>query len=202
MSHVVTTNKKKKKGLTTVDIVLMAILAIVNGVAMTYLAMLNQVLTALGGPILTSVTLGFYSISGVLAGYIIRKPGAAFLTLTLSGFVQVLSGNPNGLISLVATITDGIGAELGYALFRYKRYDWFSTAMSGLFTVPVWYIVAAFWFGYIKWGMTILLIAFVVRCVSGVVFSGWLSKGIGDLLDKTGILKGFGISQQRVAKNS
>lgn len=200
MSSVETTKKGKKKGLTTVDIVLMAILAIVNGVAMTYLAMLNQVLTALGGPILTSVTLGLYSISGVLAGYIIRKPGAAFFTLTLSGVVQVLSGNPNGLISLVATTTDGLGAELAFALFRYKRYDWLSTGIAGLFTIPVWFIVAAFWFGYVKWGWTILLIAFVVRLVSGVVLSGWLSKAIGELLDKTGILKGFGISQQRAAK--
>ncbi|RXZ02759.1 hypothetical protein DMO16_19535 [Fictibacillus sp. S7] len=30
---------------------------------------------------LTSITLGLYSISGVLAAYIIRKPGAAFFTL-------------------------------------------------------------------------------------------------------------------------
>jgi energy-coupling factor transport system substrate-specific component len=193
--------KRRTKGLTTVDIVLMAILAIVNGVAMTYLAMLNQVLTALGGPILTSITLGLYSISGVLAGYIIRKPGAAFFTLTLSGVVQVLSGNPNGLISLVATTTDGLGAELGYALFRYKRYDWASTALCGLFTIPIWFIVAAFWFGYIKWGWTILLIAFAVRCLSGVVLCGWLSKAIGDLLNKTGILKGFGISKQSAANN-
>ncbi|MGG1674216.1 ECF transporter S component [Neobacillus sp. NRS-1170] len=191
--------KEKSKRLTTVDIVLMAILAIVNGVAMTYLAMLNQMLTAIGGPILTSITLGLFTISGVLAAYIIRKPGAAFFTLTLAGVVQILSGNPNGLISITAAITDGLGAELGYLLFRYKRWDWLSTALSGLFAVPVWFVIASFWFGYYKWGWVVLIIAFGVRCVSGIILSGWLSKAIGDLLEKTDILKGFKIAKDRKA---
>jgi energy-coupling factor transport system permease protein len=191
--------KEKSKRLTTVDIVLMAILAIVTGVALTYLAMLNQMLTAIGGPILTSITSGLYSISGVLAAYIIRKPGAAFFTLTLAGVVQILSGNPNGLISITAAATDGLGAELAFLLFSYKRWDWLSTALSGLFAVPVWFVIASFWFGYYKWGWTILIIAFGVRCVSGIVLTGWLSKVIGDLLVKTDILKGFKIAKDRKA---
>ncbi|WP_261130592.1 ECF transporter S component [Bacillus sp. Marseille-Q3570] len=190
-------NSRKMKGLTTVDIVLMAILAIVNGVALTYLAMLNQLLTALGGPILTSITLGLYSISGVLAAYIIRKPGAAFFTLTLAGVVQIISGNPNGLISITAAVTDGLGVELGFMMFRYKRWDWLSTGVAGLLAVPLWFIIAAFWFGYYKWGLTILLIAFAVRLLSGIVLSGWLSKLIGDLLVRTDILKGFNIHKQQ-----
>ncbi|SFE54135.1 ECF transporter S component [Alteribacillus iranensis] len=193
----VSNNRKvKKKGLTTTDIVLIAILAIVNGVALLYMAMLNQLLTALGGPILTSITIGFYSISGVLAAYIIRKPGVAFFTLTLTGVVQVITGNPNGLITMVAGITDGLGVELGYALFRYKRWDWLSTAVAGMMAVPAWFIISAFWFGYYKWGIAILLSAFVVRCISGVVLTGWLSKIIGDILAKAGILKGFSIHKQ------
>ncbi|MCQ6268108.1 ECF transporter S component [Fictibacillus sp. WQ 8-8] len=192
-------SKKKKRStkLTTVDIVLMAILAIVNGVAMTYLAMLNQLLTALGGPILTSITLGLYSISGVLAAYIIRKPGAAFFTLTLSGVVQIISGNPNGLIAITPAMTDGLGVELAFMMFRYKKWNWTSTALSGLFAVPIWFIIASFWFGYYKWGMGVLLVAFVIRCLSGVVLAGWLSKIIGDILVRTDILKGFNIAKQR-----
>lgn len=178
----------------------MAILAIVNGVAMTYLAMLNQLLTALGGPILTSITLGLYSISGVLAAYIIRKPGAALFTLTLAGVVQILSGNPNGLISITAAVTDGLGVELGFALFRYKRWDWLSVSVSGILAVPVWFVISSFWFGYYKWGMSILLLAFGVRCLSGIVTSGWLSKLIGDILVKTNLLKGFRIDKDQKAK--
>lgn len=191
---------KRMKRLTTIDIVLMAILAIANGVALFYVAILNQVLTAIGGPILTSITLGLYAISGVLAAYIIRKPGVAFLTLTLTGVVQVLSGNPNGLIVMTAGVLEGIGAELGYALFRYKRWDWLSTSLSGLLAVPGFFIVATFWFGYYKWGILILLIAFIVRCASGVILSGWVSKLLGDLLVKTNILKGFHIDKDYKAR--
>lgn len=191
---------KKKKGLTTIDIVLMAILAIANGVALFYVAILNQILTAIGGPILTSVTLGLYAISGVLAAYIIRKPGVAFFTLTLTGVVQVLSGNPNGLIVMTAGVLEGIGAELGYAIYRYKRWDWVSTSLSGILAVPGFFIVATFWFGYYKWGIWILLIAFIVRCLSGMILSGWVSKILGDLLVKTNILKGFNIHKDYKAK--
>lgn len=191
---------KKVKGLTTIDIVLMAILAIVNGVALFYVAILNQVLTAIGGPVLTSITLGLYGISGVLAAYIIRKPGVAFFTLTLTGVVQVLSGNPNGLVVMTAGILEGIGAELGYALFRYKRWDWISTSLSGLLAVPGFFIVATFWFGYYKWGMLILLISFIVRCLSGIILSGWVSKLLGDILVKTNILKGFRIDKDNKLK--
>lgn len=191
---------KKKKGLTTMDIVLMAILAIANGVALLYVAILNQVLTAIGGPILTSVTLGLYAISGVLAAYIIRKPGVAFFTLTLTGVVQVLSGNPNGLVVMSAGILEGLGAELGYAIYRYKRWDWVSASLSGILAVPGFFIVATFWFGYYKWGIPILIIAFIVRCLSGMILSGWVSKLLGDLLVKTNVLKGFNIDKDYKAK--
>ncbi|MFD2616186.1 ECF transporter S component [Terrilactibacillus laevilacticus] len=194
---IVKAGKQRKKGLTTLDIVLIAILAIANGVLSAYLSFLNQVLTAVGGPILTSIILGLYSICGILAAYIIRKPGVCFLTLALAGIIQVLSGSTNGLISFIAGASEGIGGEMVLALFLYKRYNWLSIALAGMMTVPIFFVVAAFWFGYIKWGLSVVLIALLVRALSGLIIAGLGSKIIGDLLAKTGILKGYAISKQK-----
>ncbi|WP_342429628.1 ECF transporter S component [Neobacillus sp. FSL H8-0543] len=191
--------KKQKKGLSTLDIVLMAILAIVHGIAMTYVALLNQVLTAMGGPILTSVIIGLFTIHGVLAMYIIRKPGAALVTCLISGVVQILAGNPNGLISMVAASSYGVGIEVAFAFFKYRRYDFITLSIAGFTSMPIWFVIAGFWFGYINWGVMVMITAFLVRCLSGVILSGWISKILGDTLSKTGILNGFNISTKKSA---
>ncbi|RHW40397.1 hypothetical protein D1B31_12685 [Neobacillus notoginsengisoli] len=199
MSPKVRKGKKQQKGFSTLEIVMMAIVAIVHGIAMTYVALLNQVLTAAGGPILTSVIIGLFTIHGVLAMYIIRKPGAALVTCLISGVVQILAGNPNGLISMVAASSYGVGIEVAFAFFRYKRFDFITLSIAGFTSMPIWFVIAGFWFGYIKWGIGVMIIAFLVRCLSGVVLAGWTSKLIGDSLSKTGILKGFTISSYKQA---
>lgn len=201
MSKKVYKGKKQQKGFTTLEIVMMAIIAIVHGIAMNYVALLNQVLTAAGGPILTSVIIGLFTFHGILNMYIIRKPGAALITCLIGGVAQILTGNPNGLISIVATTSYGLGIELAFALFKYKRFDFKVMSIAGFTSMPIWFIVASFWFGYINWGVGVMVIAFFVRCLSGVVLAGWTSKVIGDSLLNTGVLNGFAISTYKPASS-
>ncbi len=60
--------------------------------------------------------------------------------------------------------------------------------------VPIWFFVAAQMFGYMKWGMNILLIALVVRTISGMVLCGLLTKLLGDALARSGLLRRFAVS--------
>lgn len=61
--------------------------------------------------------------------------------------------------------------------------------------VPVWFFFAAQMFGYTKWGTGVLLIALVVRTLSGVVLCGLLTKLIGDGLARSGLLRRFAAGQ-------
>lgn len=189
----------KFKAFTTFDFVLMALLAVANGVMTTYISFLNKALTAMGGPIMTSTITGLYMIYGVLAVYIIRKPGTALITFLIGATVQSLMGVSYGLASAyVAALCYIVAIEFVFALFRYKHWGYFSICMASLCAVPLWFVCAAYMFGYLDWGLNTLLIALVVRCISGIVLCGVISKWLGDGLAKTGLLKAYAISNRGV----
>ncbi|WP_025027214.1 ECF transporter S component [Caldalkalibacillus mannanilyticus] len=182
----------KRNTFTTMDIVLMALLAVANGVLTTYLAYVNKLLTTLGGPIATSTIVGIYMLYGMLAIYIIRKPGSALITYLLGATVQILMGNAYGVpAALTAALCYAVAIEGVFALFRYKKWGYSTMMIASLCAVPLWFVFAAYMFGYLKWDLSILFAALLVRCLSGMILCGVFSKWIGDRLAATGLLKLF-----------
>lgn len=177
---------------TTMDIVLMALLATANAVMTMYLGAVNQLLSSIGGPILTSSIVGLYMIYGLLACYIIRKPGTAVITYALGALVQSFVGVSYGIASaFAAAICYMIVAELLMAMTRYRRWSTGWMMLIGGAMVPIWFVVAVQMFGYAKWGMTILSIALVVRMLSGVLLCGLLTVVFAKAIGKTGLLRRF-----------
>jgi len=188
-----------RKSFTTMEIVLMALLAVANGILTNYMALLNKILTASGGPIATSTIVGIYMIYGLLAMYIIRKPGAALFTYLIGAIVQTLLGISYGMPSaFAAALCYAAATELIFFLYRYRRWNSFSLMLASLVAVPLWYIVAAFMFGYWQWDISVLIIAFIIRCASGIVLCGLVTKWIGDLLVMTGLLRSFAIGKKQL----
>jgi len=78
---------------TLMEIVIMAIIGVINGVLGTPNAMLGRLFMTFSGSYgflaFAAICGGFY-ISGPLCGYIIRKPGAATIAETMNGVAQVL----------------------------------------------------------------------------------------------------------------
>ncbi|MDO7908276.1 ECF transporter S component [Paenibacillus sp. JX-17] len=191
----------KKQGIfqafTTLDIVLMAMLATANGAMTFYLSVVNKALNSLGGPIATSTITGLYMVYGLLAYYIIRKPGTAVITYALGAVVQSFIGTAYGITSVIAAAACYmVVAELVFALLRYRVWNRFIMMIAGAALVPIWFLIAARLFGYMEWGWNVLLIALAVRIVSGAVLCGLVSKLLGDALVKTGLLRRFAASTQ------
>ena len=179
---------------TTADIVLMALLAVANGVLTSVLSLINKALTAVGGPIATSTIVGIYMIYGVLAMYIIRKPGAALATFLIGATVQTIVGTAYGAASAyVAALCYAAAVEGVFSLFRYKRWDYVSVVLASLAAVPLWFVFAAYMFGYLQWGLPVLAVTLAVRCLSGIVLCGLAVKGLGDALARAGLLKAYAI---------
>jgi len=186
----------KFKAFTTFDIVLMALLAVANGVLTYYLAFVNKMLTVLGGPIATSTITGVYMIYGLLAMYIIRKPGTAFITYMIGAIVQILMGISYGMPSaFTAAICYAVVVEGFFALVRYKRWGYASMIVLGALMVPLWFVFAAYMFGYLQWGTAVLATALIVRCASGAILCGAVTRWIGDALARTGLLRGYAIGK-------
>lgn len=189
-------NTRLWRSLTLSEWVLMALLAAANGVLTSGLSWLNKLLHSLGGPMLTSSIVGLYMIYGLLAAYIIRKPGAAMLTYALGAVVQILIGTAYGAWSAIAAaLCYGIVIEPLLYLFRYRRYDWPAMLFIGLAAVPIWFVVSAFMFGYIYFETWVLIATLVIRCLSGLVLCGALTKLIGDRLAPARAVRPFALGK-------
>lgn len=189
--------KRHFAAFTTLDIVLMAMLATANGAMTFYLSVVNKMLNNFGGPIATSTIVGLYMIYGLLAYYIIRKPGTAVITYSIGALVQSFIGSAYGLASIiVAALCYMVVLEGLCWITRYKRWNLTFMLIAGAALVPLWFVFAAQMFGYTAWGWPVLISAFVTRVISGAVLCGWLTKVLGDGLIRTGLLKRYRSSEQ------
>lgn len=67
---------------------------------------------------------GPWLFAGVLGALIIRKPGAAIYTETLAAVVSALVGNTwGGFLTIEAGLVQGLGAELIFLVFFYRRWS-------------------------------------------------------------------------------
>lgn len=181
---------------TTFDLVLMALLAVANGIVSSPLAHLNLQLTAIGGPMATSLTVGIYIIYGILAMYIIRKRGTALITFMIGAIVQSLFGIGYGVISaFAAAICYAIAVEALFAMTRYKFWGYGIMVMASLGATVVWFPVAAYLFGYYKWDLSVLMVTLLIRCLSGILLCGVISKLLGDGLAAAKLLRPYAVSQ-------
>jgi len=110
-------------GFTLMEIVIMAVIGVINGVLGTRTPMLGRLFMTFSGSygfLAFAAICGFFYISGPLAAYIIRKPGAATIAETMNGVAQVLSGNPNGVMVLGAGFLQGFMSDMAFAFYGYK----------------------------------------------------------------------------------
>jgi len=189
-----TTNKGRYR-YTTVDIVVIAVIGVVFGILNSPMGVIYQAFQAAFGPIGSNIW-GVFDISQVLAMYIVRKPGAAFINMMINGLVQMLSGNPAGAITLGWGFTQGVGTEVAFAIFRYRRYDWVACFLGGALAQEF----ANFWtyyiYGFGKAGAGQLILGDIVGFFTYGVMSGLVAFAIGTFLKRAGVLKAFKAGEQ------
>jgi energy-coupling factor transport system substrate-specific component len=189
-------------GFTLMEIVIMAIIGVVNGVLGTPNAMLGRLFMTFSGSYgflaFAAICGGFY-ISGPLCGYIIRKPGAATLAETMNGVAQVLSGNPNGVMVLGAGFLQGFMSDLGFAFYGYKRWTLGVIGLSGALAPLLQQIPEVYFFGVGDMGLGYNLLALAIRMVSGALYAVILVKPIAHGLGKAGVLRGTAMWTEEAA---
>jgi energy-coupling factor transport system substrate-specific component len=181
---------------TTADLMLTAVLGAVFGLVFLVWALvydpISKVLVDWA-----ALANGVWFIPAILVPYIIRKPGAALVGETLAGVIAVLLGSPWGFLgSAIAGLTQGIGAEVIFALTGWKRYDWLTLTFAGIGSA-----VAGFVFVWPLWNIglstTLLLINLAGQVIGVLVFAVVGGKLLGDALLSTGVLNRFAIGRER-----
>jgi energy-coupling factor transport system substrate-specific component len=183
---------------TTADLMLTAVLGAVFGVVFLVWALvydpISKVLVDWA-----ALANGVWFVPAILVPYIVRKPGAALVAETLAGFIAFLLGSPWGFLgSAIAGLTQGIGAEVIFALTGWKRYDWLTLSLAGIGSA-----VAGFVFVWPIWNIalspTLLLINFAGQVIGVLVFAVVGGKLLGDALLSTGVLNRFAIGREKRA---
>lgn len=118
---------------TTKDIVTIVVVSVVSGLlgaGWGFVWNLAFAVPVIGGIFSAALTFVWF-IAPLVTFYLIRKPGVALVTQLLAGIIAVLAGHPAGVVAYGWYVLEGIGAEIGFAAFRYKRWDLTAMMLAG-----------------------------------------------------------------------
>ncbi|MEV4707026.1 ECF transporter S component [Actinoplanes sp. NPDC049316] len=183
----------------TIDIVIASIIAVAFGVIFWAW---NLLWGATGGafaffPPAQTLLYGVWLIPAVLAGLIIRKPGASLYTETVAAIISALLGAQWGAVVIPQGLVQGLGAELAFAMLLYRSWKLPAALLAGaltglsaaLFDFFVWNGSYALWDYRIPYAL--------LTIVSSTVVAGAGSWALTRALAPTGVLDRFAAGRDR-----
>jgi energy-coupling factor transport system substrate-specific component len=183
----------------TVDIVIASIIAVAFGVIFWAWGLLwNGPADAIPLPG-RALLYGVWLVPGVLGALVIRKPGAAFYTLTLAALVSVALGTSWGWTLVVQGPLEALGAELVFAAFAYRLH----TLPVALLAATVAGVVASVydaivWYAGTSWA-TMRIPYILLAAFSSLIVAGLGSVYLTRALAQTGVLDRFASGRERAA---
>jgi len=183
------------------EVVMAVILSVACGVIYLGWSTLWIPVSAIVGPVGANFMFGIWVIASPIVAYIIRKPGAALIAETAAAAVELLTGSHFGLSALLIGVFQGAGAEIAFAIFRYKRYNLFTLMLSGALAAvgSMTYSLMANGFAY--YTTQTLILTLIIQIISGIVLGGWLAKAVVEALAKTGVLNQYEIMKEHRKKD-
>jgi energy-coupling factor transport system substrate-specific component len=125
-----------------------------------------------GGPVFGDLLETWLEYGAVLAAFLVRRPAAGTIALTINGLCQVfVHGNhdPHLLYGF-----PGLGADIVFASFRYKRYDARVCALAGIACGMFWYPIVWFTHGIYLFPSSFIVSDLALRVVGSAVGNGLL----------------------------
>ncbi|MCQ9164773.1 MULTISPECIES: ECF transporter S component [unclassified Arthrobacter] len=172
-----------------VDIVVAAVLSVAVGVIFWLWSAAYGVIAAATAafPPLGGLYGGGWLIAGVIGGLVIRKPGAALFCEIVAAIVEALLGSSFGFTVLLSGLVQGIGAELIFAVVRYRRFSLPVALLAGALSgVAMGINDSLVW--NVEWAFVWKLVYTVFGAISGAVIAGLLSWLAVRGLARTGVL--------------
>ena len=141
-------------------------------------------------PGLQALLYGVWLVAGVLGALVIRKPGAAVFTSIVAASVSALLGASWGLLTVQSGLIQGLGAELIFLAFLYKKWNLPVAMVAG--------VLSGFAMAMNDWLLwypgadaNFVVIYTISAMISGAVIAGWGSWALMRGLAKTGALVRF-----------
>ena len=177
-----------------IDIVTAAILGVAcglifvawNQVGYAGYEALKAILPGLGG-----LVTGIRLLGGTLGGYVIRKPGAALFVELLAATVSMGLGSQWAIGALYSGIAQGLGAEIVFAAFVYRRFNVWVVSAAGAMAFAAEWCLELFTEGNLAKEVSFNVVYLVSGVASGIVLAGLLAWALTNALAKTGALDRF-----------
>lgn len=188
----------------TIDLVTIALLGVAFGVIFWGWGKLYEPLSAaavFSFPPSSGLLAGPWLIAGVLGGLIIRRPGAAFATEFIAAAVStvVVGGTQWGFSVFASGLMQGLGAELAFLLFAYRRFSLGVACLAGALAAS-FESVYEWFFYWADWGFDYKLAYLGFFVASGVLVAGMGSWLLMRALAKAGVLDSFGAGREAVSQ--
>lgn len=108
---------------------------------------------------------------------------------------EVLVGSVNAGAVLLLGLTQGLGVELAFALFRYRHYRLPVLMLSGMLGMVGNFGTIYYLYGIGQLSPVIVALQFAAMLISGAMLAGWGGKAIADALCRTGVLNNFALGK-------
>jgi len=183
------------------DVILVSLLAVFFAIiclSAVYLAMfLTPFLVPFGlGEMTVEFFFGIWFFVATFSPYIMRKPGVATITSTLTGVIQVFMGNPAAATVVVSAFWQGLGSEFAFLFSRYKKFNFLTMLLAATGSTIFSFILAWHRGLWVDLPLSFLAARFFVRLASALLFAGLAAKLLADRLAKAGVLKSYPIGEK------
>jgi energy-coupling factor transport system substrate-specific component len=189
----------------TIDLVTAAMLGVAFGVVFWAWGFLYEpparVFDALFPP-LAAAAYSPWLLGGVVAGLLIRRPGAALMTEMVGASVEALIGSHWGWTVLVSGFLQGMGVEIVLALFAWRSFGPRVAMLTGLLAATLEVVVYEWWVFVpdYTWGWKLAyLLSFAV---SGAVVAGLGGLAMVRALAKTGAVNAMPAGQEELERSA
>lgn len=176
----------QRKGLKLTDILVTVVIAVVFGLIYRIWGDVYA-LVALVGLQAEQLTYGMWFIAATIAMLIIRKPGVALLAEAAAAAGELIAGSSYGVSVFMYGIAQGLGAELIFAAFRYKRFTMGVACLAGIASMVGAFVLDIFrgeLTELVSWNLALFI---VFRTISSIVITGVFAYYLVKALEATGV---------------
>lgn len=144
-------------------------------------------------PGLAGIFNGLWLFAAPLAAVIVRKPGAAIYAEVVAGVLEALLGNQwGGLDTFAIALVQGVGAEIAFAVFVYRKWNVGTMLLSGALSgVACWGYSFFTHLQAIDIAGSYGIVYLIATIVSGALVAGLLMWYLYIAIAKTGALDKF-----------
>lgn len=189
----------------TIDLVSAAMIGVAFGVVFWAWDLIYAAPSTAMGTVFAPLAGLWYSpwlLAGVIAGLLVRRPGAALIAELVGASVEALIGSQWGWTTLISGGLQGLGVEVALALFVWKRFGP-GVAMLAGFLSAAFEVAGYEWHAYYAdWDWVYKLSYLGLFGISGAVVAGLGGLAIVRALARTGAVNALPPGQEALERSA